>query len=320
MRAIVQDRYGEVDVLQLRDIPTPPIEDDEVLIEVRAGGLDPGVWHLMTGRPYLVRLIAHGLRKHVRGMDVAGVVGTAGNAVRGFQAGDHVFGTCHGSFAEYTSARQDTLAHKPTNLTFEEAAVVPISACTALQAVRNQGGVKAGQRVMIIGAGGGVGTFAVQIAKAYGAAVTGVCSTAKTELVLSIGADSVIDYTREDVADGHIRYDLIIDTAGRRPLSQLRKALTPHGTIVIVGGEGGGRWLGGFDRGFRGQLLGPLVRQRIRQLSAKVNHDDLIVLKELIEAGKIRPVIDTTFPLSEVPKAIRRWEDGNSHGKIAITI
>jgi NADPH:quinone reductase-like Zn-dependent oxidoreductase len=231
-----------------------------------------------------------------------------------------VFGTCHGSFAEYTAARQDTLAHKPTNLTFEEAAVVPVSACTALQALQNQGRVKASQRVLIIGAGGGVGTFAVQIAKPYGAEVTGVCSTTKTELVRSIGADSVIDYTREDVADGHNRYDLVVDTAGRRPLSQLRRALTPHGTIVIVGGEGGGRWLAVFDRGFRGQLIGPVVRQRIRQLSTKVNHDDLVVLKDLIEAGKIRPVIDTTFPLSEVPKAIRRWEDGHSHGKIAITI
>jgi NADPH:quinone reductase-like Zn-dependent oxidoreductase len=291
-----------------------------VLIQVRAGGLDPGVWHLMTGLPYLVRLIGHGLRKHVRGTDVAGVVGTVGNAVRGFQPGDEVFGTCNGSFAEYTTARPDTLAHKPTNLTFEEAAVVPVSACTVLQAARNQGRVKTGQRVLIIGAGGGVGAFAVQIAKAYGAEATAVCSTTKTELVRSIGADSVIDYTREDVAAGHNRYDLIVDTAGRRTLSQLRRALTPHSTIVIVGGEGGGRWLGGFDRGFRGQLMGPLVRQRIRQLSAKVNHDGLVVLKDLIEAGKIRPVIDTTFPLSEVPKAIRRWEDGNSHGKIAITI
>jgi NADPH:quinone reductase-like Zn-dependent oxidoreductase len=289
MRAIVQDRYGEVDVLQLCDIPTPSIKDDEVLIEVRAGGLDPGVWHLMTGRPYLVRLIGHGLRKHVRGMDVAGVVGSVGNAAEGFQPGDEVFGTCHGSFAEYSTACPDTLAHKPTNLTFEEAAVVPVSACTALQAVRNQGRVKAGQRVLIIGAGGGVGTFAVQIAKAYGAEVTGLCSTTKTQLVRSIGADSVIDYTREDVADGRNRYDLIVDTAGRRPLSQLRRALPTHGTIVIVGGEGGGRWLGGFDRGFRGHLMGPLVRQRIRQVSAKVNHDDLVVLKRPHRGGQDPP-------------------------------
>jgi NADPH:quinone reductase-like Zn-dependent oxidoreductase len=320
MKAIVQDRDGEVDVLKLRDIPPPAINDDEVLIEVRAAGLDPGVWHLMTGRPYLVRLIGHRLRKEVRGMDVAGIVEAVGDAVRRFRPGDEVFGTCHGSFAEYASARQDTLAHKPAKLTFEEAAVVPVSACTALQALRNQGRVEAGQRVLIIGAGGGVGAFAVQIAKGYGAAVTGVCSTTKTELVRSIGADSVIDYTREDFSGGQNRYDLIVDTAGRRPLSQLRRALTPHGTIVIVGGEGGGRWLGGFDRGFRGQLLEPLVHQRIRQLSAKVNHDDPMVLKDLIEAGKIRPVIDTTYPLDEVPKAIRRWEDGRGHGKIVISI
>jgi NADPH:quinone reductase-like Zn-dependent oxidoreductase len=211
-----------------------------VLIEVRAG-LDPGVWHLITGRPYLVRLIGYRLRKDVRGMDVAGIVVSVGDNARRFQPGDQVFGTCHGSFAEYTSARQDTLAHKPTNLTFEEAAVVPVSACTALQALRDQSRVAAGQRVLIIGAGGGVGTFAVQIAKGYGPQLTGVCSTTKTELVRSIGADWVIDYTREDFSGGQNRYDLIVDTAGRRSLPQLRRALTPHGTIVIVGGEGGGR-------------------------------------------------------------------------------
>jgi NADPH:quinone reductase-like Zn-dependent oxidoreductase len=320
MKAIVQDRYGEIDVLKLRDMPTPAINDDEVLIQVRAAGLDPGVWHLMTGRPYLVRLIGYQLRKDVRGMDVAGIVVSVGDNAQRFQPGDEVFGTCHGSFAEYTSARQDTLAHKPTNLTFEEAAVVPISACTALQALREGSRVAAGQRVLIIGAGGGVGTFAVQIAKDYGAEVTGVCSTTKTELVQSIGADRVIDYTRQDIFDGQNRYDLMVDTAGRRPLSQLRRALTPHGTIVIVGGEGGGRWLGGFDREFRGQLLEPIVHQRIRQLTAKVNQDDLMALKDLIEAGKIRPVIDTTFSLKEVPKAIQHWEDGHSHGKIAISI
>jgi NADPH:quinone reductase-like Zn-dependent oxidoreductase len=274
----------------------------------------------MTGRPYLARVIAFGLRKQPRGMDVAGVVESVGRDAQGFRPGDEVFGTCHGSFAEFASARRDTLAPKPARLTFEQAAIVPISACTALQGLRNHGRVEPGQEVLIIGAGGGVGTFAVQIAKALGAKVTGVCSTANTDLVQSIGADSVIDYTRQDFADGRARYDLILDTAGRRPLSTLRSALTPHGTIVIVGGEGGGRWLGGFDRGYRGQVLAPLVHQRIRQLTAKVTHKDLLVLTDLIETGKVTPVTDTTFALSEVPKAIRRWEDGHARGKIAITV
>lgn len=320
MKAIMQDHYGEVDTLELRDIATPTIADDEVLIRVHAAGLDPGVWHLMTGRPYLARLIARGLRNQPRGMDVAGTVESVGTNVKGVAPGDAVFGTCHGSFAEYASARHDTIAPKPANLTFEQAAVVPVSACTALQGLRDQGRVRAGQKVLVIGAAGGVGTFAVQIAKAFGSQVTGVCSTTKTELVRSIGADAVIDYTREPITDGRARFDLILDTAGRRPLSQLRQALTPHGTIVIVGGEGGGRWMGGFDRGFRGQLIGPVVHQRIRQLTAKVTREDLLTLTDLIEAGKVTPVIDTTYPLSEAPKAIRHWEDGHAQGKVAITV
>jgi NADPH:quinone reductase-like Zn-dependent oxidoreductase len=320
MKAIVQDRYGEVDLLKLRDIAKPTVKDDEVLIRVRAAGFDPGVWHLMTGRPYLVRLVAFRLRDQVKGMDTAGVVESVGQDARGFGPGDEVFGTGHGSFAEFTTASHETLAHKPANLTFEEAAVVRVSACTALQGLRGQGRVQPGQHVLVIGAGGGVGTFAVQIAKAFGAEVTGVCSTSKIELVRSIGADAVIDYTRDDFTGRGTRYDLILDTAGRRPLSRLRQALTARGTLVIVGGEGDGRWLGGFDRGFRGQLVGPLVHQRIRQLTSSVKQQDLLVLKDLMEAGKVRPVIDTTFPLNEVPSAVRRWEEGQVQGKIAITI
>jgi NADPH:quinone reductase-like Zn-dependent oxidoreductase len=318
MKAIVQGHYGDVDVLKLRDIPTPLIGDDEVLIRVLAAGLDPGVWHLMTGRPYLVRIIARGIRNQPRGMDVAGRIEEVGADVRGFSRGDEVFGTCNGSFAELTSARQGTIAGKPANLTFEQAAAVPVSACTALQGLRDQARVQAGQRVLITGAAGGVGTFAVQIAKAFGAEVTGVCSTTKLNLVRSIGADAVIDYTREDFATGKRRYDVILDTAGRRPLSHLRRALTPHGAIVVVGGEGGGRWVGGFDRGFRGQLMSPVVGQRIRQLTAKVTQADLAVLRGLIEAGKVRPVIDRTYPLGEVPQAVRRWENQHAAGKVVI--
>jgi NADPH:quinone reductase-like Zn-dependent oxidoreductase len=305
MKAIVQDHYGGVEVLQLRDIARPTIKGNEVLIRVRAAGLDPGVWHIMTGRPYLVRIVAFGLRSHPRGMDVAGVVEAVGNDVRGFKPGDEVFGTCNGSCADFAGSRQGTVAHKPSNLTFEQAAVVPVSACSALQGLRDQGKIEAGQRVLIVGAGGGVGTFAVQLAKASGAEVTGVCSPTNTGLVRSIGAHSVIDYTSEDFTDGQVRFDLILDTAGCRPLSHLRRALTPHGTLVIVGGEGGGRWLGGFDRGFRGLALGPLVHQRIRQLTATVKQRDLLTLKDLIEAGDVKPVIDKTYPLTEVPNAIR---------------
>jgi NADPH:quinone reductase-like Zn-dependent oxidoreductase len=319
MKAIVQDHHGDVDALQLRDIPTPLISDDEVLIRVHAAGLDPGVWHLMTGRPYLVRIVVRGIGKQPRGMDVAGRIEEVGADVREFNRGDEVFGTCNGSFAELTSARHGTIAGKPANLTFEQAAAVPVSACTALQGLRDQARVKAGQRVLIIGAAGGVGTFAVQIANAYGAEVTGVCSTTKLNLVRSIGADEVIDYTRADFATGTRRYDVIIDTAGRRPLSHLRRALTAHGAIVIVGSEGGGRWLGGFDRGLRGQLSSPFVGQRIRQLTAKVTQADLLVLRGLIEAGKVRPILDRTYPLGEVPRAIRRWETQHAAGKVVIT-
>ena len=311
-------------MLELREIDKPVPEDNQVLVRVHAAGVDPGVWHLMTGLPYLVRVMGYGLRTPklgIRGSDVAGRVEAVGTNVTQVQPGEEVFGIGEGSFAEYVAARADKLAPKPANLTFEQAAAVPISALTALQALRDTGGVQPGQTVLIIGAAGGVGTFAVQVAKAFGAKVTGVCSTTKLELVRSIGAEEVIDYTREDFAEGARRWDLIVDTAGRRSLSQLRRALTRRGTLVIVGGEGGGRWLGGFDRLIlRAPILSLFARQRLRPLMSKERREDLVVLKELIEAGKVTPVIDRTYSLSEVPEAIRYLEAGHARGKIVIGV
>jgi NADPH:quinone reductase-like Zn-dependent oxidoreductase len=323
MRAMVQRTYGTPGVLQLGEIATPAIGDDEVLVRVHAAGVDQGVWHLMAGLPYLVRLAGVGLRapkNPVRGYDVAGRVEAVGENVTGFRPGDEVFGTCRGSFAEYAAARADRLAHKPAKLSFEQAAAVPISGYAALQAVRDKGKVQPGQRVLILGAGGGVGTFAVQLAKAFGAEVTGVCSTTKSELVRSLGADRVIDYTREDVADGRNRYDVILDIAGNRSLSHLRRALAPRGTLVIVGGEGGGRWLGGIDRQLRAHVLSLFVRQKLGTWISTEREADLQALHELLEAGKLEPVVDRTFPLSEVPEAIRYLRDGRAHGKVAIIV
>jgi NADPH:quinone reductase-like Zn-dependent oxidoreductase len=323
MKAIVQDTYGSPDVLELREIDTPAEGDDEVLVRMHAAGVDQGVWHMMAGLPYLIRIAGFGLRapkNPVRGYDVAGRVERIGENVTRFQPGDEVFGTCQGSFAEYACARADRLAPKPANLTFEQAAAVPISGYAALQAVRDQGKVRPGQRVLIIGAGGGVGTFAVQLAKAFGAEVTGVSSTTKTELVRSIGADRVIDYTREDFADGRNRYDVILDIAGNRSLSHLRRALVPEGTLVIVGGEGGGKWLGGIDRQLRARLLSPFVRQRLGTWISMEREEDLETLRELLEAGKVTPVVDRAFPLSEVPEAIRYLREGRARGKVVITV
>ena len=237
-----------------------------------------------------------------------------------FQPGDEVFGWCGGSFAEYASAPEDQLAAKPANLSFEQAAAVPTSGFAALQGLRDSGEVQPGQQVLIIGAAGAVGLFAVQLAKTFGAQVTGVASTTQLELVRSVGADEVIDYTRDDVTDGTRRWDLILDTAGHRSLSQLRRALTPKGTLVIVGSEGRGRWLGGFDRSLRAPLLTRLVGQRLRMLASKPSQDDLVVLGELIEAGKLTPVIGRTYPLGEVPEAIRQLEQGHARGKLVITV
>jgi NADPH:quinone reductase-like Zn-dependent oxidoreductase len=295
-----------------------------VLVRVRAAGLDPGVWHLMTGLPYLVRVMGFGLRTpkvRVRGRVVAGSVEAVGANVSRFEVGDEVYGTCDGSFAEYATAREDKLAAKPANLSFEQAAAVPISGVTALQGVRDVGRVQPGQRVLVIGAAGGVGSFAVQIAKAFGGEVTGLCSTGKLDLVRSLGADRVIDYTRESLADAPNRFDVILDTAGNRSLSSLRSALVRQGTLVIVGGEGGGRWLGGFDRQIlRAPALSLFVGQRLRAVIAKEGGDDLIALTKLIEEGELRPVIDRSYPLPDAVEAIRYLAQGHAAGKVVITV
>jgi len=323
MKAIVQDKYGSADVLELTDIDTPVVGDHDVLLRVHAAGAHIGDWHIMTGLPYLIRIMGYGLRgpkARVRGTDVAGRVEALGKDVTQFRPGDEVFGTCDGSFAEYATARMDKVAPKPANLTFEQAATVPTSGFTALQGLRDVGKIQPGQKVLIIGAAGGVGSFAVQMAKAYGAHVTGVCSTTKVDLVRSIGADDVIDYTRDDFAETGQRYDLILDTAGARSVSHLRRALAPRGTLVIVGAEGGGRWFGGTDRQLRALMLSPFVSQKLRTFISKENGEDLVALKELIEAGKVTPVIDKTYPLSEAPEAIRYLEDGHARGKVVITV
>jgi NADPH:quinone reductase-like Zn-dependent oxidoreductase len=325
MKAIVQDTYGSAEVLKFADIDRPVPKDNEVLLRVQAAGLHRGDWHIMTGLPYLIRLVVPslGLRRpkvRVRGMDVAGTVEAVGSKVTRFQPGNEVFGWCDGAFAEYACAPQDQLAAKPANLSFEQAAAVPTSAFAALQGLRDSGQVQPGQTVLIIGAAGAVGSFAVQLAKAFGAQVTGVCSTPQVELVRSIGADEVIDYTRADITDGTRQWDLILDTAGHRSLSQLRRALTPKGTLVIVGSEGRGRWLGGFGRSLRAPMLSRFVGQRLRMLASKPRQDDLVVLAELIEAGKLTPIIGRTYPLGEVPEAIRQLEQGHTRGKLVITV
>ncbi|MFF3691433.1 NAD(P)-dependent alcohol dehydrogenase [Streptomyces sp. NPDC002187] len=323
MKAIVHDAYGPPAVLRLEEVEQPVPGSGEVLIRVHAASVDPGVWHLTAGRPYLIRAVGFGLRApktRVRGMDVAGRVEAVGPEVTRLRPGDEVYGTCNGSFAEYACAKENTLAHKPKNLSFAHAAAVPASACTALQALRDAGRLQAGQTVLVIGAAGGVGTFAVQLAKAFGAHVTGVCSTTGADLARSLGADEVIDYTREDPTDGTRRYDLVLDTAGNRPLSELRRALTPRGTLVIVGGEGGGRWLGGTDRQLRALLLSPFVAHRLRGLASSQHHSDLRLLTELIEAGSVTPVVDRTHRLADVPAAIRHLKEGHARGKTVIRV
>jgi len=325
MKAIVQDRYGGPDVLEFSDIDQPVPKDNEVLVQVQAAGLHRGDWHVKTGLPYLIRLVVPdlGLRKPkvpVRGMDLAGRVEAVGPNVTRFQPGDEVFGWADGAFAEYAAAPEDQLAPKPADLSFEQAAAVPTSGFAALQGLRDSGEVQPGQQVLIIGAAGAVGLFAVQLAKTFGAQVTGVASTTQLELVRSVGADEVIDYTRDDVTDGTRRWDLILDTAGHRSLSQLRRALTPKGTLVIVGSEGRGRWLGGFDRSLRAPLLARLVGQRLRMLASKPGQQDLQTLRELLEAGTLTPVIDRTYPLGDVPEAMRQLVEGHTRGKLVITV
>jgi NADPH:quinone reductase-like Zn-dependent oxidoreductase len=321
MRAIVQDRYGEQpDVLRIGQIARPEPAGNEVLVRVRAAGLDRGTWHLMTGKPYLLRLAfgLRGPRNPVPGRDVAGTVEAVGPSVTKFSVGDKVYGVAPGSFAEYAVAHEDKLARKPANLSFEQAAVVPVSALTAQDAMTT-GRVEAGQHVLIIGASGGVGSYAVQLAKASGAEVTGVASTAKLDLVRALGADHVVDYTREDFAETGNRYDLIIDIAGNPTLSRLRRALTPTGTAVITGGEDGGSFSGGMNRQFRALALSLFVRQRLTFFINKERGSDLERLTALIEAGKVTPSLDRTYPLDQVPDAMRHLITGKVRGKIAIT-
>ena len=324
MKAIVQVAYGTESeaVLRVADIAQPTLRDDEALVRVAAASVDMGTWHCMTGLPYAMRLAGFGLRRPKAlnpGRSFAGTVEAVGKDVTGFERGDEVYGTCDGSFAEYVAARPRMIARKPANLSFEQGAAVPISASTALQAVR-KAQVQAGDRVLIVGASGGVGSFAIQIAKAFGAEVTGVCSTAKVDLVRSLGADHVVDYMREDFTSGQVRYDVILDTGGNRHLSHLRRALTRSGTLIIIGGETGGRWLGGFDRSLRAVLLSPLVSQTLGMLASRENANNLNTLRDLIESGQIVPAIDRSFPLSDAPAAIQRLHEGRARGKFVIAI
>ncbi len=320
MKAVIQKEYGTADVLTVGEIERPSIDANEVLVHVGAAGLDRGTWHLMAGLPYAARLVV-GLRapkNPVPGLDVSGVVVAVGSDVTRFRPGDEVFGISRGSFAEFAAAREDKLARKPANLTFAQAAAVPVSGMTALRGLSDVGHLQAGQKVLIVGASGGVGTYAVQIAKALGAEVTGVCSAGKIDLVRSVGADHVIDYSHEDFADGRNRYDLILDVGGSSPLSTLRRALTPKGTLVIVGGEGGGRWLG-LGRQLRALALSPFVGQRLTMLGPKEHYTVLERLTELIETGRLAPIIENTYPLHEMPDAMRHLVAGRARGKLVIT-
>ena len=323
MKAIVQDRFGSADVLELRDVPDPVIGDGEVLVQVRAAGCGPDVWHLMTGLPYFARLMPEFRRmwKAPRGRDVAGVIERVGPGVTAFAPGDEVMGIVHGSFAELAAGSPSTLVRKPARLSFEQAAAVPISGLTALQALRDVADVQAGQRVLVIGAGGGVGTLTVQIAKAFGAHVTGVCSGGKAELVRSLGADEVIDYAREDVTDGRRTWDAIVDTAGRRSLRSLRHALAPKSSLAIVGGDGGGKVTGGFGRQVvRAPVLSLVTGQRMRPVMVNENVEDLEVLAKLIDDGRVTPVAGRTFPLVDAAEAVRYLEEGHAAGKVIVQV
>jgi NADPH:quinone reductase-like Zn-dependent oxidoreductase len=322
MKAIMQDKYGSPDVLQFMEMDKPGIEDDEVLIRVRAASVNAADWHFMRGLPFIARLSIGPLRPKtkVRGRDAAGEVEAVGKDVTSLRPGDSVFAEVDaGSFAEYTHASEDLAGLKPANLTFEQAAAIPLAGVTALQGLRDKGQVQSGQRVLIYGASGGVGTFAVQLAKSFGADVTAVCSTKKVDMVRSIGADRVIDYTQEDFTRNGQRYDILFDLVGNRSLSDCRRALTPKGTLVLSGGEGG-RWLGSVRHLIKALLLAPFVSQKLSAFLAKTKQADLMVLKELIEAGKVTPVIDRTYPLSEVAEAMRYLEGGHVRGKVVVTV
>ena len=322
MKAITYHRYGSPDVLDFEEVDEPVAKDDEVLIRVRAASVNPRDWHFMRGLPYIMRPIGLRIPKDGGfGSDVAGQVEAVGKAVTRFRPGDEVFAhVLSGGFAEYTCVSEDVLGLKPANLTFEQAAAVPLAALTALQGLRDHGQIQAGQKVLIIGASGGVGTFAVQLGKSFGADVTGLCSTRNLDLVRSIGADHVIDYTKEDFTQSGQKYDLIFQLAGTRSPSDCRRALTSKGKLILSSGESDGRWIGPLDRIIKAVVLSPFVSQRLGPFEAKRSKEDLQVLKELIESGKVSPVIDRTYPLSETAEAVRYLEAGHARGKVVITV
>jgi NADPH:quinone reductase-like Zn-dependent oxidoreductase len=319
MKAIVQDHYGFEDSLEMAEVDSPQIGEDEVLVRVHAASVHVGDWMLMTGVPKFMRL-ATGLRRpknRVPGTDVAGTVEAVGNQVTTLRAGDEVFGFCTGGFAEYAHAPENQFVRKPANLTFEQAAAVGVSATTALQQLRDEGKIKAGQKVLINGASGGVGTFAVQIAKAFGAEVTGVCSTKNVEMVRSIGADHVIDYTEEDFTKGGPRYNFILDNVGNHSLSETRRALTPNGRLLPNGGGHSGGALGNL---IKAHLSAFFVRQQARPAIKFQNPADLVALKTLVETGKVMPVLDAIYPLREAPRALGHVGDGHARGTVVITV
>ncbi|TLZ74846.1 MAG: NAD(P)-dependent alcohol dehydrogenase [Methanobacteriota archaeon] len=324
MKAIVRDKYGSPDVLELREIVKPAVEDEHVLVRVHAASVNAGDWHSMRGKPYIIRLMLGGLFKPrtknaVLGGDLAGRVEAVGGNVTEFQPGDDVFGMSIRTFAEYVSVRKVGIVRKPANLTFEQAAAVPVAAITALQGLRDKGHIRPGQKVLINGASGGVGTFAVQIAKSFGADVTAVCSPRNVDMVRSLGADRVIDYTREDFTRDGQQYDLIFDVAGNHPFSECRRVLSPNGTLVMVGQSGRKKI------SILPLLTAPLVsrlrrKQKLVSFIAKRNKEDLTLLKELMEAGKVTPVIDRSYSLREVPEALRYLGEGHARGKLVITV
>jgi NADPH:quinone reductase-like Zn-dependent oxidoreductase len=322
LKAITYHRYGSPDVLEFEEVDEPVVKDDEVLVRVRAASVNPRDWHYMRGLPYLMRPVGLRIPKDGGfGSDVAGQVEAVGRTVTRFRPGDAVFAHVpKGAFAEYAGVSESVLGLKPANLTFEQAAAVPLAALTALQGLRDQGRTQSGQSVLIIGASGGVGTFAVQIAKTFGADVTGVCSTRNVDMVRSIGADHVIDYTQEDFTQSGQKYDIVFQLAGTRSPSACRRALTSNGTLVLSSGESDGRWIGPLDRIIKAVALSPFVGQRLGTFEAKGSNDDLQVLKELIESGRVSPVIDRTYPLRETPEAIRYLETGHARGKVVITV
>jgi NADPH:quinone reductase-like Zn-dependent oxidoreductase len=322
MKAIVYCDYGSPDVLRIETIAKPVPDDDQVLIKVRAASVNPFDWHFMRGTPYIGRAMGMGLRKpkDVRlGVDVAGGVEAVGRNVTQFKPGDEVFGAAHGAFAEYACASEKRVVMKPGNLTFEQAAAIPIAGVTALQGLRDRGKVQAGQRILINGASGGVGTFAVQIAKSFGAHVTGVCSTRNVNMVRSIGADQVIDYTKEDFTKSEQRYDVLLDNVGNHSLSACRRVLTPRGRYVMIGGPKG-RWVAPLDRALAAKVYSWFVSQDIGMFMARMGKEDLGVLGDLMQAGKVKPVIDRTYPLSQAAEAIRYLEGGHARGKVVIVV